>query len=62
MINIFGDETAVRKRKLFEVQLMLVWVSEVPVTAAVELTGITAPTSIHWYQYFRDICYFHLKF
>jgi IS1 family transposase len=37
---------------------MLLWVSEVPVTAAAELVGITTPTSIQWYQYFRDICSF----
>nr|XP_047133253.1 uncharacterized protein LOC124811524 [Hydra vulgaris] len=39
-------------------QLMLLWVSEVPVTAAAELVGISQPTSVQWYQYFRDICSF----
>nr|XP_047136274.1 uncharacterized protein LOC124813377 [Hydra vulgaris] len=40
-------------------QLMLLWVSEVPVTAAAaELVGINQPTSVQWYQYFRDICSF----
>ena len=37
---------------------MLLWVSEAPVTAAADLIGITAPTSIQWHQYFRDTCSF----
>nr|XP_047146837.1 uncharacterized protein LOC124819359 [Hydra vulgaris] len=39
-------------------QLMFLWILEVPVTAASEVVGVNEKTSIQWYQYFRDICSF----
>ncbi|XP_065652712.1 uncharacterized protein LOC136079989 [Hydra vulgaris] len=41
-------------------QLMFLWIAEVPVTTASDIVGICKNISIQWYQYFRDICSFKI--
>ncbi|XP_065677387.1 uncharacterized protein LOC136092768 [Hydra vulgaris] len=40
-------------------QLMFLWIVEIPVTASV-IVGVCAKTSVQWYQYFREVCTFKI--
>jgi transposase len=41
-------------------QLMFLWLINVPVTTASELVDVTRKTGIQWFNYFRDICAFKM--